>query len=246
MDYLKIAQTQKNYTFNTSASMDARSLGDRKLPESLYTVNYSGVLSERVYVEARYSGRRFAFEDNGAKSTDLIQGTLLLDQSRAGGTGRTRSAASAARAAEQRRLLRQGHLLPVEEGQRFALDVVQCDNFNDIRNANNHQSGSDYRILGTSSYLLPTGDVVPQFLGNNTTIIQYNPLPSLSQGANFRTHSAFFTDAWRINGNLTANLGLRWDKNHGVDQSGNLTADDSGWSPRVALVWDPTGKVSGR
>ncbi len=83
---------------------------------------------------------------------------------------------------------------------------------------------------------------MPQFLGNNTTVIQYNPIPELSQGSNFRTHSAFYTDAWRINGNLTANLGLRWDKNHGVDQAGNLTANDSGWSPRVALVWDPTGK----
>jgi len=243
VDYLKIAQTQKNYTFNTSASMDTRSLGDRKLPESLYTVNYSGVLSERVYVEARYSGRRFAFEDNGAKSTDLIQGTLLLDQSRA---GRYWSDTFCGICGPELRnnddFFVKGTYFLSKKGSGSHSMSFGYDNFNDIRNANNHQSGSDYRILGTSSYLLPTGDVVPQFLGNNTTIIQYNPLPSLSQGANFRTHSAFFTDAWRINGNLTANLGLRWDKNHGVDQSGNLTADDSGWSPRVALVWDPTGK----
>ena len=44
-----------------------------------------------------------------------------------------------------------------------------------------------------------------------------------------------------MNGRLTANLGLRWDKNHGVDEQGNLVAKDSAFSPRVGIVFDPMG-----
>ena len=41
---------------------------------------------------------------------------------------------------------------------------------------------------------------------------------------------------------MTANVGIRFDKNHGADQSGNVVAKDSAWSPRLGLIWDPTGK----
>ncbi len=41
---------------------------------------------------------------------------------------------------------------------------------------------------------------------------------------------------------MTANLGLRWDKNHGRDQAGNLVAKDSAFSPRLGVVIDPFGE----
>jgi hypothetical protein len=74
-----------------------------------------------------------------------------------------------------------------------------------------------------------------------TTRIQWNPIPLESQGSDFRTHALFFNDSWRVNGRLTANLGLRWDKNRGTDQTGNLTAKDQAFSPRLGVVWDPLG-----
>ena len=118
------------------------------------------------------------------------------------------------------------------------------DSFNDERFANNHQSGSDYRIFGTGTIVSGTGDgavVYPVSLGDGTTLIQWNPIPLDSEGSNFRTHSVFFNDSWRVNGRLTANLGLRWDKNHGVDQQGSLVAKDSAFSPRLGVVFDPMG-----
>src|SRR5215510_527037 len=81
-NFLKIVETEVNYTFLTNASMDVRSLGDRKDPETLYTLAYSGVITPRFFVEAGYRGRNFSFLNAGAKSTDRIDGTLLLDQSR--------------------------------------------------------------------------------------------------------------------------------------------------------------------
>src|SRR5262249_24016080 len=48
-------------------------------------------------------------------------------------------------------------------------------------------------------------------------------------------------DNWRWNSRVTFNLGVRWDKNHGVDGANQLIANDSGISPRLAVVWDPKG-----
>jgi glutamate synthase domain-containing protein 2 len=118
--------------------------------------------------------------------------------------------------------------------------VFGTDRFNDIRFANNRQSGSDYRILGTGSIVRGTGEaavIYPQLLPG-TTVIQWNPIPFLSQGSNFRTISAFVNDSWHANGNVTVNAGLRWDKNDGRNQQGILVAKDSAFSPRLGVVYD--------
>ena len=48
----------------------------------------------------------------------------------------------------------------------------------------------------------------------------------------------FFSDNWRVSAKLTANLGLRFDKNHGANSAGQVVSRDSAWSPRMGLVWD--------
>jgi outer membrane receptor for ferrienterochelin and colicin len=242
-NFLKVVETEVNYTFNTNASMDLRSLGDRKDPESLYTLAYSGVLTPRLFLEARYSTRDFSFLNAGAKSTDRIEGTLLLDQSRNNQRywADTFCGVCTPEARNNQEAFVKGSFFLSTKGTGTHTMVFGYDNFDDIRNANNHQSGSDFRIYGTSSYIVG-GDVIPKFIGSDdTTLIQYNPIPSFSEGSNFRTHSLFFNDAWRVGNRLTANLGIRWDKNHGLDQSGALVTKDGAFSPRLGVIWDPTG-----
>jgi len=242
-NFLKIRETEENYTFNINASMDERSLGDRKDPQNLYTLAYSGVLTPRFFLEARYSARDFNFINSGAKSTDRIEGTLLLDQSRNSSRywADTFCGICTPEQRNNKEAFVKGSFFLSTKGTGTHTMVFGYDNFDDIRNANNHQSGSDFRIYGTSSYIVG-GTVIPKFIGDDTTLIQYNPIPSLSEGSNFRTHSLFYNDSWRVGSHLTANLGVRWDKNHGLDQSGALVTKDAAFSPRVGVIWDPTGE----
>jgi len=241
-------RAQQNYSFNQNLTMDLRSLGTRRLPERLYAFTYSGIVTPRLAFEALVSKRTFQFIGAGAKSTDLIDGTLLIDNSR-GGTrwwSDTFCGVCTPEGRDSEDVFAKGsYFLSTPRLGSHNL-VFGYDNFNDIRTANNHQSGSDYRILSAGAIVAGSGagesDIFPIFLGDGTTTIQWNPILQESEGSNFRTHSGFVNDTWRVGNRLTANVGLRYDKNHGADQSGNVVAKDSAWSPRFGVIWDPNGK----
>jgi len=246
-NFLKIQQSEDGYTFNQNASMDERSLGTRSTPQDLYTFSYNGVPTPTLSVEARVSQRMFSFLNNGAKSTDRIEGTLLLDQAR----GSRYWADTFCGVCQPEKRNNEEYFF---KGTYFLSSptigthtmTFGYDNFNDVRSANNHQSGSDFRILGTGTWITGTGPgatIAPRFIGtDNSTIIQYNPIPFDSQGSNFRLHSLFYNDTWQVNPRVTTNLGLRWDKNHGLDQAGNLVTTASAFSPRIGVVVDPSGE----
>ena len=108
-----------------------------------------------------------------------------------------------------------------------------------MRLANNYQSGSNYRLINAPAILEGT-DLIATFV-SGTTQFQWNPIFVESQGTKFRTHSVFANDNWTVSDRITANLGLRWDRNDGVDSNGLLVANSSAFSPRLGVVWDPAG-----
>ena len=116
------------------------------------------------------------------------------------------------------------------------------DAFDDERFANQHLSGSDYRIYGTGT-IIRDNVIYPQWIPGTSptsTYLMYAPITTGSLGNQFRTDSLFYNDNWRYH-RVTLNLGVRWDRSHGADSAGNLVAKDSAVSPRVGVVWDPKG-----
>jgi outer membrane receptor for ferrienterochelin and colicin len=235
--FTKEALTANNATFSTATSMDQASLYNTTQPTTLFTVNYNGVLSSKFFVESRFSVRDLSFINAGSPYTDPIKGTLLLDRIR--GSRYWTPTFCGVCGPELRNTndaFVQGNNFKATNGGSHNL-VFGYDTFDDKRTANNHQSGSDYRIIGTTS-IVSNGTIYPQWLPGPTTVLQYNPIAESSLGTNFRTHSLFFNDSWRT-GSVTLNLGVRWDKNHGVDSAGNLVSSDSILSPRIGVIWDP-------
>ena len=239
--YMTVRTEDRNSAYpDPSGVMDLRTLITRQLPQDLLSLNYGGAVGNNLYLEAQFSRRQFTFKNSGGTSTDLIQGTQLLDQQ----TGALWWAPAFCGVCGDEERDNQGLLLKgsyfLSTGRGSHNVVFGYDTFTDQRTVNNHQTASDYRIYATES-ILDGDNVVPRLLPDFATWIVWFPITEASRGTNFRTHSFFANDTWRMNDKLTFNLGLRYDRNHGEDAIGQLVASDSGWSPRLGASWDPQG-----
>ena len=239
VNYLKIKEDETGNTFGNVLDLD--SLVTRQLPQEILTANYNGVITSNFFVEALYSKRKYSFVNSGSVYTDLIKGTLMRDRNN--GNARynapTFCGVCGPEARDNEDYLVKGTYF-LSTGNLGSHNVVLgYDHFTGTRKANNYQSGSNYRLFTTST-ILQNGDIFPVI--DNRTYIYYTPIDTLSQGSDVLTQSAFLNDAWRINDRLSANLGVRYDKNDAKDSRGVVTAKDSAWSPRLALQYDVSGK----
>jgi hypothetical protein len=238
--YSKIEDKENGNSFGLI--LDEASLVTRETPQKLWSVNYTGTFTDNLLLTAQYSERKFSFIGSGAPTTDLIQGTLLLDRSRSNARYHSPTFCGICRPEDRNNkngLLKLSYFL--SSGGLGSHDLVAgYDTFDDIRAADNHQSGSDWRILGTSADINGT-TITPVFLGDGSTIIQFNPIFLETEGTSFKTNSLFANDTWRFNDRLTLNLGLRYDKNDGTNAAGQKVANDTHLSPRLAATYDLKG-----
>ena len=223
--------------------LDLASLTTREDPEKLFAANYSGIFGSGFFFEAQYSAREGSAKGAGSRFTDLVNGTLLIDMQRGGARYNSPTFCGVCRAEERdnSNLFVKGSWF-LSSGRWGSHNVVVgYDTFNDMRAANNHQSGSDYRILGTTA-ILSEGDVFPVFNNDGrSTVLQWNPILVSTFGTDFRVHSVYANDAWRWTDRVSLNLGVRFDRNDGRDSSGTQIANDQKVSPRLGITWDPAG-----
>jgi hypothetical protein len=236
--YTRIEDKEDGNFFNVI--MDLDSVVNRQTPQDLLSANYTGILSPRFFVEAQYSRRQFTFIGSGSQFTDLIRGTLLLDQSRS--NARWNSPTFCGVCTDEGRdnqnvIAKATYFASTSDWGSHSI-VGGIDMFDDKRLANNHQSGSDFRVFATSAIVRGTS-VFPVF--DNRTFIRWTPIFVESAGNRFRTLSGFLNDTWNLNKHWTFNLGVRWDKNDGQDSQGNVVVKDAAFSPRVSASFDPTG-----
>jgi hypothetical protein len=237
--YTKINRDETNGTFNTTTSMDLNSLYDRSLPEDLFTINYTGVITPNFFLEGRYSQRNLTFVGSGSKYTDLQKGTLLIDPAGRRYNAPTFCGVCTDEERDNQDVFIKGSYFMSTSGVGSHNVAFGYDTFNDVRLANNYQSGSNYRLINAPAILEGT-NLIATFV-NGTTQFQWNPIFVLSQGTKFRTHSVFVNDNWTVTDRITANIGLRMDRNDGVDSNGLLVANSMAFSPRLGVVWDPIG-----
>jgi hypothetical protein len=239
--HISDAETNNAFTINI---LDLDSLVDRTTPNTLYSASYSGVLTNNFFVEAQYSKKEFTFESDGTDFRDRIDGTLLLDLSR--GQARWNSATFSSDTPEQRDndfWYVKGSWFLSTSGLGTHDVRVGYENFKESRYANNYQSGSDFRIFATSAIIRGT-EVFPTFGTGDTTIIRWTPIFERTQGTDATTHSVFVNDRVVLDRHWSVNLGLRWDMNDSQDSRGFKVADDSAFSPRLGVHFDPKGNGS--
>ena len=239
--YMTIDQVGSGQFFG--AILDLASVYSREDPQELAALNYSGILTPSFLLTAQYSERAFQIANAGATTRDRISGTLMLDQSRGLARYFAPTFCGICRAEDRNNenlLAKASYFLSSE---RFGTHDIAFgyDRFNDIRAADNHQSGSDFRVFGTGAII--RGDqIFPVF--DENTVVQFNPIARETEGTNFITNSLYLNDTWRQGDRWTFNLGLRYDANDGENAEGKAVAKDSNLSPRLAARFSPSANWS--
>jgi hypothetical protein len=238
--YLNVKTTENNNFF--APIYDTASIvAQRQLPNSLKALAYNGVLTSNMLIEGQLSQKKFAFVNSGGLFRDQIKGTWIQDTNARFNApvfcgvctpeDRNSDQASA-----------KGHYFMNTKGMGNHDFAVGGELYKETRLVNNNQSGSDYEVLTTTTATFLPGDNTPyaHFIPGSTQIV-YRPILQNSTGDHFNNTGIFLNDKWNLTSRLNLNLGVRYDKNNAHDASGNLVSDDSGFSPRLAALWDIRG-----
>jgi len=246
--YIKVDRKDLNNRF-TAAIYDLESLENRSRPDSLTSAHYNGVITNNLLIEGQWSHRTMEFVSSGSKFTDLQQGTLLLDRSN-GNTRYNSPTFCGVCDTESRNndsfLVKANYFLSTKGTGNHNLSVG-AEDFTEQRYANNHQSGSDYRIFTTAAFFNTSGAIFPVMAPSgvtgfsNATFIRWTPIFENANESQLNVQSAFINDKWDLNQHWSFNLGVRYDKNDAVDGSGNTASDDQAISPRLTAMFDPKG-----
>ncbi|HEU4521469.1 MAG TPA: TonB-dependent receptor [Thermoanaerobaculia bacterium] len=256
--YLDLANETSNTWFlsfgdGSPAVYDLRSLYNQEQPNTLATVQYNGVITQNLLLEASYAQKDFSFVGSGAPSRDRIEGTLLVDTSN--GNRRYWSPTFCGVCGNEERnnnswIAKSTYYLNARSLGSHTI-VAGVENFAETRFVNNHQSGSDFRILaGTvrdaanEVVIGAHGGPYPIFAPG--AIIQWNPILFPSIGSDLQTRSLFLNDRIDLNKNFSFNVGVRYDQNDATDSFGNVVSDDSAFSPRLGATWDVFGNGRSR
>ncbi len=232
-------------------NLETMDLNGRQLPREMITANYSGVLSSNFLVEAGYSTRDLVFSGSGGDYVtqdlndphDLALGSWAYDYTYGGAWGAPIFCGvcdDESRENEYYNL--KGTYYLATSGLGSHNIVAGYENFAESRLSNNYQSGANIQVY-TYSGIEPTrtanGELRPVVAPGDT--IFWSPILTLSEGSDFVTDSLFINDKWDLSNQWSFNLGLRYDKNDGVDSAGNQISKDSNVSPRLGLIYDIGG-----
>lgn len=240
----------------SSRVMDLRSLVPFDRPRSLLSLNYNGAVMQNLLLEGQFSRMRDRFT-NGAEDRSLQEGTLLLDTTSGNRMWSSTFCGSPCPAKQRNNkeyLAKGSYFLSTKAAGNHSL-VGGYDEFHQLRNENNFQSGSDFRIHGVilcdkGGIAVPCASIKSTDLSSTNVYfgtdpsageIEYDPVPALSSTSDFAVRSLFVNDKWDLGTHWSFNAGVRYDKASGTNQSGAKTVDDSAFSPRLAANFDPRG-----
>ena len=241
--YLKVQDQQSGTKFGNIVDLASlRAVGN---PIKLSAFHYNGILTTNLLVEAQWSKKDFSIIGGGAPLRDEVGGTLLRDIS----TGRRAWSPTFCGVCPPKLrnnkdwLAKTSYYLSTRNFGSHTLGTGY-DEFHQLRNENNYQSGSDFRLFG--DFIYSGGQVYlhldPTKTGTTSrSHFEWDPLLGLSSTSDFATKSLFVNDRWSLNNHWNFNLGARYDKNVGHNQSGVATVNDSAVSPRLGMIFDVKG-----
>jgi hypothetical protein len=118
--YILNNEIQTNASQNPATVLDLNSLYNPDRLMNLSTVNYSGIITPRLFLEARVSARNETIKKVGGRSTNLVDGTLLVTRNQRRFWAPTFCGVCDPGAARRQGRVRQSVVFPFDEGSRLA------------------------------------------------------------------------------------------------------------------------------
>lgn len=214
-------------------------------PQDLYSGNYNGIITNNFLLEGFASRSDIKFEHSGGISGGILDPLSTPTRSGVDGTFTGGSQFCATCGTEVRKSTAYGikphYFLSTQRGGTHNI-VAGIEHFADSILANNHQSGSDYMIyqLDPNSPFIDNGQVL-ESISPGSALILWWPIVEKGRPSDLASNGLFLNDRWDLTGRLNLNLGVRYDKNRGVDSIGKTVANDSKVSPRLGITYDVAG-----
>lgn len=217
-------------------------------PNDGYSVSYSGVFSNSLFGELRYSQKAFQFAGLGGTSTNIKDSPFYASGVTNGLFGVYHAPYFDATDPEDRD----------NEGIAGSLSYflssetvgshdikVGIDRFTVTRTGGNSQSatnyvfGSDIKANGSTPVFDAQGRLIPLFLQGISTLYLY--LPERGAKLDITTDSLFVNDRWALNKNWSFNLGVRYERTTSKATGGINALDTDGIVPRLGASYDVRG-----
>jgi len=237
--YLDVKTTENN-NFFAPIYDQASIVTQRMLPNSLKAIAYNGVLTSSLLLEAQASQKKFAFVHSGGLLNDRIGGTWIQDSN-----ARFNAPVFCGNCTDEGRnndsaTVKMNYYLNTKSvgNHNFA---IGADQYKETRLVNNNQSASNFTTLSSGTATFLPGDTTPYAHFDANSSLTWRPILVSSTGSHLNTLGIFMNDKWDFNTHLSFNVGLRYDKNHAIDASGNTVSDDNAFSPRLGLIYDLKG-----
>ena len=242
--YFDIQRDQTNNPFGAPLEISALDAG-RSLPNSFYTVNYNGIITNNFLIEALYARQNFEFVDSGAdEQAPLERGTNIYYYFPNQYAGYPTFCSGCAPFPESRNnynaKLKGSYFLSTPSIGSHTI-TGGYEDYEDMLKSDNYQSASSFTIWSFDTPRRAPDGTLLHVMGPGAGYLIWFPILESSQGNAFNTKSLFLNDRWDLNQNFSFNLGVRYDKNHAENQQGTTVADDSKFSPRLGATYDVFG-----
>ncbi|HKF43289.1 MAG TPA: TonB-dependent receptor [Thermoanaerobaculia bacterium] len=239
--YTDVRTDERNLTPAAGILLDTAGLVSREAPSSLLAINSSAVLSDRLFLEAQYSRRRFSLETSSPVDPDPIGGTVIIDPNRgfsAGFHAPQIVSQKPERYDNDSWSLKGVYFVPATPIGSHEIHSGY-ERFSESAERNFRVSGSDFWI--TQSPAIMRGTALFPTFRPGATQISWNPILQPSLGSDLVTDSGFLEDRIQLGRHFAFNLGVRYDHNRDRDSRGTLVSNSGLWSPRLSARFDPKG-----
>ena len=250
-NYIRNSTEQINIaSFNSSVSIDERTLVTRQLPNDLVVARYDGVLSPNLFAEAQFSRKAFGFRNHGGTLTELVESPFRALGLAGIPAGSHYNAPMFSSLDPEDRNNNQyaaalSYFLSTGNLGRHDLKLGG-EYFRAWRTGGNSQSATGWVFFAdpVMSDGLPvrdaSGRIIPNFVPNVSRAVNSRSVPGAR--ININTLSLYLNDRWQPSDRLTFNLGVRIER-HATDASQAQIASlsSSAIVPRLGATFDVKG-----